>query len=377
MTNWSGAGGPGNWQAPTGQWQPPAGNWQQPGWPGQQPPPPYGGAPQQWAPGPYGPPPRSRMPWVFGGIAAAVVIVVAAVVAVIALSSGGVGKPDSAGDTVKAYLEALARGDADAALSYAADTPADKTYLSDEVLKKQIEHWPITDIRILSDDGVGALGRVHVAVNFGDQTSDVTMNVDKVDGQWKLKEGAIKLTFSSGLDEQAMETLTMFGKPLAVTKPTYVFPGWIDIGNTNPNLTQEVRGLPLLLDEISGYGSGVSMSFSFTMSESGRTAVEDALKSAIDQCAKSTQLQPTNCPQGIRDSGLVDGTARWSWPQTIKDLSISNYLGPDLQVRVNGSAEFQLTAQATSGGPRSGTVTGYITGKADLTKNPPVITMQG
>ena len=99
---------------------------------------------------------------------------------VIATTTGG-GKSATPAAAVKGYLEALARGDADAALSYSSDQPASKEFLTDDVLKKQIDKWPISDIRILDDTATASMGTVHVAVKFGDQTSDETLFLEQKD----------------------------------------------------------------------------------------------------------------------------------------------------------------------------------------------------
>jgi hypothetical protein len=80
-------------------------------------------------------------------------------------------------------LEALARGDADAALSYSSDQPASKEFLTDDILKKQTGKWPITDIRILDDTATASMGTVHVAVKFGDQISDETLFLEQKNGE--------------------------------------------------------------------------------------------------------------------------------------------------------------------------------------------------
>lgn len=61
-----------------------------------------------------------------------------------------------AGDVVKRYLESLARGDADTALSYAVDQPASKEFLTSHIRKKQVAQWPISNIRILAQQFDGA-----------------------------------------------------------------------------------------------------------------------------------------------------------------------------------------------------------------------------
>ena len=73
----------------------------------------------------------------------------------------------SAGDAVKRYLEALARGDAETALSYGIDQPATSEFLTSEILKKQVAQWPIRNIRILHDNSSApdtklSMAHVHV-----------------------------------------------------------------------------------------------------------------------------------------------------------------------------------------------------------------------
>ena len=98
----------------------------------------------------------------------------------------------------------------------AADKPASKDFLTDEILKKQIDKWPISDIRILDDIATASMGTVHVTAKFGDQTSDETLFLEERDGEWKLKQGAIKLDIGQtrSYTEAASKTLTLFGRPV-------------------------------------------------------------------------------------------------------------------------------------------------------------------
>lgn len=160
MTNWSGGegyGGPspiggqggqgnadqsGSWspQTPAYQAPPPQQQWggqQLPGWsaPGQQ------GWPQPGQPPQVGPPQfdsqftgfqqpggkRNKALIVTLIAGAAVLLVIVVVVAFVLIGRGGGGSSDSAGAAVQGYLEALANGDAEAALSYGADQPASRS----------------------------------------------------------------------------------------------------------------------------------------------------------------------------------------------------------------------------------------------------------
>ena len=310
----------------------------------------------------------------FVGVPAVVISVIVA----IALSVSGSGrKPGTAADAVKGYLEALARGDAQAALSFADDKPATKQFLTDQTLKKQIAKWPITNIRILSTESLyGGSEYVHVAANFGDQTSDETMSVKEYGRRgWKLKAGAIKLKFLAGSHSEALRTLTLFGEQFDGNEGIYVFPGPVDFGNTNTNITQRAQSYPLLLSQMTGTGSASSaLSMYYDISDTGRAAVQDGVKVAVVQCAKSAQLKPPNCPQVVREPNLVDGTAQWTAPTDFSGLRLSFFDAERLTILVRGDVDFHLIAKSADGGEKSGRVTDYLMATADLSKSPPGIT---
>jgi len=299
------------------------------------------------------------------------VLVVVGIVLAITLSGGGGSGPGggSAGDTVKGYLEALAKGDAEAALAYSDDQPASKEFLTDDVLKQQIAKWPITNIRILSDDdGTGGLGmaQVHVAANFGEKTSDATIQVKKNNGRWRLDSAALKLQPSPGAASQAAaRTLTLFGKPIN-DNTVYVFPGWVEVGSTNPYL--DVKAQPLLLDTLSSYTPWIQADF--TLNDKGNKAVIDAITAAYASCQQSHQLAPPPpCPASISnsDGSLTDGTVNWG----VADLSQVKVMGFDpyrLQMRFFGQVTIPITAPGTSG-----SLTPWANGTADLSKVPPAL----
>lgn len=379
-------GDPGSGAAPTG---PPA--WEAPLAPPDSPPPPPipsggippaaippGGPPWPGYPGPYPSPPfgvgprKSRTKLVIV-LTSAVALLLGAVLIGVNVHRHHNKTSLTAGETVRAYLEALSRGDAAAALSYASDEPASKKFLTDDVLKKQIAHWPITNIRILNDDASSLAGSVHVAVNFGDQVSDHNLHAKKdAKGAWKIDSAAVQVTFLGGVREAAMKTLTIFGEPVDASTTAYVFPGWVDFGSSNPNLTVEEPSRPYLLDQLS-YASSPLMSFD--ISDAGQRALETALKAALQQCARSGDLHPENCPQYIYDSSLVNGTARWTLPSDLSPVR-SILHDEDLTVRLRGLVEFGLTATASAGGQKSGQIPVDVFATADLTKNPVVVTFE-
>ncbi|SHY29970.1 Lumazine-binding domain [Mycobacteroides abscessus subsp. abscessus] len=270
-------------------------------------------------------------------------------------------------------MEALSKGDAEAALSYSADQPASKEFLTDDILKKQIAQWPVGNIRILnSEDMGGVMARVHVAANFGDQTSDETILVKKTDGSWKLSTAAVKLSLDqNGILAGALRTLSLFGKPASNMSVAYVFPGWLDIGSANKNLTA-VSARPVLLNGILVQGAPVFPGIEMRMSEEGAAAVKKAVVDNIAECAKSTSLAPPGCPQALRNPAYVDGTARWEPPSDVDKVQYT-FTAFDLTVRTTGVTTWMLTVQSTNGSTVQGRAIVPTMGQIDMTQDPLVV----
>jgi hypothetical protein len=325
----------------------------------------------------FGPPRKSRKPLVFT-LVAAFVVVVAVVVGIVVVTSGGGSGSKTAGDAVKSYLAALSRGDAEAALSYAADQPASTDYLTDDILKKQIAKWPITDIRILDDSSFGGTGTVHVAAKFGDHTSDERLSVKQQNGQWKLEQGAIKLDLGQlrSYNAGSMKTLTLFGQQVGEADTVYVFPGWIDLDNSNKNITMEkTPDTPLLLNGIPGFGIAAPLSLNFEISDAGRRATDDALRSFLDDCATSKQLSPPGCPQRVTEPGLVDGTAAWATPTDVTSVTQGYFDAKNVSVRLYGSVKYGISVKTIDGGTKHGIVTVFLSGTADLSGSTPRVSV--
>jgi hypothetical protein len=321
--------------------------------------------------GPFGPPPRRRRTgWI---IAACAVLAVIAVVVVVVISVSGSSSHGRSGtDTVKGYLDALGRGDAEAALSYGADQPGSKTFLTDDILKKQIAQWPISNVKILSDNsgsGLAGMAQVHVSASFGDKVSDVTLNLKKSGDDWKLDTAAIKVNPSPSINDDASDkTLTLFGKPIGADT-IYVFPGFLDVGSTNPYLKVTNKN-PLLLDGLNTYGSGYLQTV-VALTDKGTQAVTDALAQQMANCTKSNLLSPPNCPLYLDPAGLTEGTVAWG-SADLSDVKVQNFDQYRMTVFFAGDAVFpSVTVKTTDGRTQVGRVHSYISGTADMSKQPP------
>lgn len=342
------------------------------GWPASAP------QPSGWANtagGPRGGPKRGRRKlFIIAG--AAIVALIAAFVVVPRVTGGGIGAGGlSAAETVTAYLEALASGNAEEALSYAKVTPATTDFLNDEVLGKQIAKMPITNIRIL-DDSEGAqfeaIGKnmVRVAADFGGTTSDAGLHLSKVDDEWKLDEAFIRAEISrSRTDSAADKTLTLFGKPLEDTSTVYLFPGFNDLASSNKNLSITTENFLLNHLEV----GRASIFTRFELSKSGAAGVNEAVAETFAACERSKLLSPPGCPYEITREDAVEGTATWGRTD-ISDVTAGMFDAQTLTVRVSGSVVMTVNIQLRDGNTVDGNIDKFFTGTVDVAKTPPELT---
>lgn len=282
-------------------------------------------------------------------------------------SGGGASSPAEA---VKSYLEALAAGDAEKALSYQKGEPVSKELLTDEVLQKQIAKMPITDIRILdgadeqSDKGIAS---VHAAAKFGDNLSDAMIITSKIDGSWKL-DGVVKLTVPPPIrPEGSRNTLTLFGKPVLKTAAPYVFPGYLDFASTNPNITVAI-GKPVLLEDLSldmGYPR-----LQYALNRQGQDAAMQAVADAFAACERSHSIRPPGCPQWLQWSA-IDGTVQWGRTD-LRAVALGSFMAERMTVNVSGVAHTPVTFQSESGQTVTEDNSKILYNSIDMAKEPPV-----
>lgn len=364
---WGGPpGGPGQgWPAP--QYPPPAQGW-----------PPPGAPPGVWTPpgaaGPGGPQ-RRRM--VFLALGAVALLAVIAVVVTAVIRGGGAGG-STPGAAVKGYLEALSRGDAEAALTFSGDQPGSKEFLSAEVLKKQIDKWPITDIRILGggEDSGGILNSatVHVAATFGDKVSDVELDVKKSGNRWLLDSSAVRIEPARDPNDKAAKTLTVFGKPVG-DGPLYVFPGYQEFASSNPYL-ELTDADPILLDGMRSY-MGSMFRPTFDLNENGKKVIAEAVDAQFAACRNSKALEPPPpCPAKVNyPPAFVDGTVEWGQPDT-STVEIGYFDPYKMTVSASGVVKVPFTVQAKRGTQMSEEDTVFFSATADISQTPPTLAMR-
>lgn len=341
------------------------------------------GAPS-FEPPSYSTPPKNRRK-LFGMIAGAVVIVVAVVVGIIVVVGQSGPDATTASGAVEGYLKALAKGDADKALSFGLNEPPDKTYLTDDVLKKQIEKMPITDIKILGEDS----SSVHVLANFGDQAIDQEIPVKQSgDGTYRVEYPTYALNFEKDKAKGStalLDSFSIFGKQLPSSGIAYLFPGAIEVSSSNPNITMKYRRDSYLQSGASYKQPEEDADYELEVSDEGKKAADKAILAAMTECAKSNSLAPPKCPMdaGRAAYGLVEGSARWTAPTNVDRVTLRlppQVFGEGLsgQASVSGAVDFKLTAQSSDPyfNVDNETMRVELGGYVDLTKNPPTYTYE-
>lgn len=329
-----------------------------------------------------GPTPKNRKPLlVTVGAAVAVVLVAVAVVVAMVVSSGGEESVDAsrpgAGEAAKAYLEALARGDAQAALELGASRPASAELLTDEVLRKQIAEMPITDIQVLDDaeeSNDGALAKVRVSARFGEQRSEGDLQMVYRDGAWKLARAFVNVSSTVWPDDDTNpgSALRVFGKKLLRSGHFYVFPGYVEVTTTTPYLQSTQPGT-LGLDRLT---SGFYMQFEFTMTEEGRRAAEEALLAHLTACFQPGGVRNPECSKFIGPDSLKGydmNTVALTGPIDLSGVTF-DYLSIYRWASARGNiSDIPLTARRLDGEP--GEITGRLSvnEQIDLGVDPPVL----
>ncbi|HYI52577.1 MAG TPA: hypothetical protein VEX57_01320 [Microlunatus sp.] len=315
---------------PYGQGGPPGpGGPQGPGGPGGP------GGPQQ----PYGaynpggqPPKKSKaVPIIIGAVVLA--LVVAAIGVGVALSRGGEepvagggtggttsappAEAKKASDAVQGYLEALAAGDAQAALAFASTAPTDTTFLTNEVLAASNKTAAISAINVPEVDDEYAY-RVAASFSMGKQAINTDFSVEKDGDAWKLRDVAADLDLQS----KRAKTLPMLINGVNVeTDKVLLFPGSYTFTSGNKNVDYG-KSSTLIVKSPSEYPDGLS-DIQPTLTSAGDKAFTNAVEDSVKKCMKSKDLKNPGCPNNVtKVTGSVkpkEGTFEWSYDKDALD----------------------------------------------------------
>ncbi len=273
---------------------------------------PPGTPPGPWAYGqpPAGPPPggsgnNNKVLWIILGVIAAftvlavilaVVLVAAPVAATTVTTSTAAGTAKSQPAVVKAYLAAVADGDAKKALSLAAVQPLNKDFVTDEVLAESAKTAEITDIRV-GDVANEFTSSVPATFNIGDETVTTDFLVTKSGDGWKMAEAGSTMDFTS----MRNNTLPMMlnGTEVDVDKAT-LFPGSYTLTTGTDMITYGPTGQFVVKGSADFLNSS---DLTPILTPAGEQAFVNAVKASARACMQKRELSPANCPNEAGNGG--------------------------------------------------------------------------
>lgn len=336
---------------------------------GSQPQIPVGGYPA----GGFGAPPPQpawrRYRWVIIGASAVTAVLVILAFLVLVGDDGDEDSTASPEGVVKAYLQALADGDAKTALSFG-PAPAVSDLVTDEILAEQQRIAPLTNIDVVSSSAVSG---VHVLFNYGDRKVDEEIQVEKIDGKYRLTSVVTSIDLSN-VSKAVSTGLTLFGNDVSATPKVYVFPGPLDWGYDDANFTPSTDDdYPIIPDS---YGIGGYASLQRDLSDAGMAAVQGAVTDHLTACAGPSSTYDASddkpqCGQYASDAPYDATAVVWTAPTDLSGLEFSVDYDSATTVSVSGSVAWSVS-WAEDGKPQSATVSENLYGTVDLAESTPV-----
>lgn len=212
--------------------------------------------------------------------------------------------PSNSSAVVRAYLEALAEGDAEAALALGQSLPADRTLMSAEVLAQVNASAPITEIRVPDTTS----STVSASYLLGSQRVNLEIQTVQTPEGVRLRQtwGMLRLRSS---DRGSLPRLVHGVSVTADETP--VFPGVYPIETERALLDWGPDAVGIVTrPESFGAKDPVLRP---TLTEIGTQRFAAATESYLTECLASDSLTPPNCPFEAASSDEPDpGSISWS-----------------------------------------------------------------
>lgn len=232
---------------------------------------------------------KSRLGLIIGIAAGAVALILIAVIAIVVIRMNSVPPSQAA---AKNYLEAVARGDAKAALGYAMAPTGDTALLTDQVLAESKKTAPLTEIKIAGEvpGNTNATSRIRVSYKLGSEQVQTIIPVEKSGDAWKVSKAGGELSFS-------LLTIphTVNGVDSTATGTQLAFPGAYSIKAKSPYVSLNNGKCEASVESTSDFSL---VSCTSTVTPEGQTAFRTQAQAVLNACARSTSLNLTAC--GVR-----------------------------------------------------------------------------
>ena len=236
--------------------------------------------------------------------------------------------PDGA---VRAYFQALARGDAPAALAAGQVPSGSRAYLTSAVLRQQLDVAPIRNITIVSSDRTGDHAKVAYSYDLGFAAGTLkvsdTIGVTLTGSRWRLDTVAVAGTYFLN---QAVERGS-FAETEVPQGLTSLFPGAVPITFDTPYLRLS------LATEMVRLGDTGAIELDAQLTGAATTILRAHLQSLLNACVKGASA-PVSCPLPIGQfvPGSLNGRVALDKSSLVMDMN----LDPVGSVAITGSATF-------------------------------------
>jgi hypothetical protein len=326
--------------------------------------------------GPFPTPVRpNKAPLILTAVAATAVLAIVGIVIVALMSSGG---DSSSGDTeaaevAQSYLEALSRGDAQAALALGAREPPNSDLLTDEVLRKQLDALPISGIETLGEvknpEESKDRTTVRIAVRLGDKRTEAKIRMVRAEGRWKLDSSFVDVFTTAAVPGSTASTLVAFGVPVGKTNEFYAFPGHLDLTSSNPYIDVNPSA-PLSFDNL---GSMENLQPKFSLNEAGRKALEDSVRVQFEPCYAAGP-KPAQCSMSsLPLYGYDPDATTFTGPIDVGVLTYG-FEGTGTSATVSGTlSNVSVIARRTDGQSEPVAYDISLSWIVDISKDPPVV----
>ncbi len=207
-----------------------------------------------------------------------------------------------ASTAVRQYLEALARGDAPAALALATALPADRTLLTSDVLASSSTR--ITDIEVPEGSNEPASQMVTASYRIGEARVTASFAAFRRGSDWRLGSvaGQVRLPRFAGLG------LLVDGVPVTSSTVT-LFPGQYTLGVDDPRY--KLASARFVVESPT---ATVSIEPPLALSAEAREQIVTAARARLKQCLAAVEFDPAGCGFGIvppKGSKLDESTVTW------------------------------------------------------------------
>jgi hypothetical protein len=266
------------------------------------------------------------------------------------------------------YLEALARGDAAAALALSAKPPATTQFTTADVLRAQLAAAPITDITataapVPAGDDPQQVQYLMLSARFGPTLSQARVAVRRTGDEWKLDTATVAVDIGSpGSTDASLKAVALWGVATDGASPVAVFPGGLSVSSSNRYVDISAQTQPVLLDALGGATDRPTIKPVAALNDAGRQAAKAALDTWTHGCYRGVE-PPPDCPRLTPDNPTiaVDGPGDFA-------KTTFNFDANAMVVAIGGG----MVYQGHAAGAADYTVTQNLVGTVDLTKDPPV-----